>query len=46
MGFSFSDSAVSLLTIPYGGMVKRNCKEFPSLRENYELRIRTRTPEY
>jgi hypothetical protein len=34
------------LTIPTGGMVQRDCREFPSLQENYEHRIRTRTSEY
>jgi hypothetical protein len=24
------------LTIPTGGMVQRDCREFPSLQENYE----------
>ena len=38
--------AVIVLTIPYGGMVQRHYREFPSLQENHEHRIRTRTPEY
>ena len=42
----FQQSRHFLLTIPRGGMVQKGCRAFPALQENYEQRIRTRTPEY